>query len=72
MYQYDHVKELERRVEWLEWAVAESYEEGSGIKDLSTGVELHSKTTAHMVRDTRMVEEIGLLSLRGAGAYSKL
>lgn len=69
MYHHEHVQRLEERVRWLERAVAEAYEEGSGITNVSTGSKISQKTMAHVVGDMRMVEEIGVLSLRGAGSY---
>ena len=71
MYQHDHVQGLQARIEWLEKAVEEAYEEGRGVRSLRTGTSLSSKSLAYVERDSRMVEEIGLLSLRGAGAYSE-
>jgi hypothetical protein len=71
MYQHEHVLTLQERIEWLEWAVAEAYEEGSGVKGLATGSRLNSKSMAYVERDGRMIEEIGLLSLRGSGAYGQ-
>lgn len=68
VYTQQHVQSLEKRIAWLEELVGATYEDGSLVKGLATGTRMQPKGMVTSGSEP-LVEEVGLLSLRGFGSY---